>query len=66
LVKKERMVENSQVFDFELSQEDMDELDSLTTPEAIETFVGLYRKCVNRDTSKDGTMDGVKMDITKD
>jgi hypothetical protein len=26
----------------------------------------LYRKCVNRDTSKDGTMEGVKMDITID
>jgi diketogulonate reductase-like aldo/keto reductase len=65
-VKKERMIENAQVFDFELSNEDMDQLDSLTTPEAIETYVELYRKCVNRDTSKDGTLDGVKMDITKD
>lgn len=65
-VKKERMVENAQVFDFELSQEELDELDGLTTPEAIETFVSLYRKCVNRDTSKDGTLDGVKMDITED
>jgi hypothetical protein len=44
----------------------MKELDSLTTPEAIETFVGLYRKCVNRDTSKDGSLDGVKMEITED
>jgi hypothetical protein len=41
-------------------------LDGLTTPEVIETFLGLYRKCVNRDTSKDGTLDGVKMDITSD
>ena len=65
-VKKERMKENAQVFDFELDKEEMAELDALTTPEAIETFVGLYRKCVNRDTSKDGTMDGVKMTITED
>jgi diketogulonate reductase-like aldo/keto reductase len=65
-VKMERMIENAQVFDFELSMDDMDQLDSLTTPEALDTFVELYRKCVNRDTSKDGTLDGVKMDITKD
>lgn len=65
-VKMERMVENAQVFDFELSKEEMDELDALTTPDALSTFEGLYRKCVNRDTSKDGTMDGVKMDITID
>jgi diketogulonate reductase-like aldo/keto reductase len=65
-VKKQRMVENAQVFDFELSEDEMKELDSLTTPEAIETFVGLYRKCVNRDTSKDGSLDGVKMEITED
>jgi diketogulonate reductase-like aldo/keto reductase len=65
-VKKDRMVENSQVFDFELSQEEMDKLDSLTTSDSIQTFVELYRKCVNRDTSKDGTLDGVKMTITED
>lgn len=65
-VKKERMVENARVFDFELSEEEMEELNALTTPEACETFRGLYQKCVNRDTSKDGTMDGVKMDITID
>jgi diketogulonate reductase-like aldo/keto reductase len=65
-IKKERMVENSQVFDFDLTEDEMKEMDALTTPDAIETFVGLYRKCVNRDTSKDGTLDGVKMDITED
>ena len=65
-VKKDRMVENANVFDFELSEDEMKELDELTTPEAIKTFVGLYRKCVNRDTSKDGTLDGVKMQITED
>eukprot|EP00560_Eucampia_antarctica_P009574 CAMPEP_0197828120 /NCGR_PEP_ID=MMETSP1437-20131217/4761_1 /TAXON_ID=49252 ORGANISM="Eucampia antarctica, Strain CCMP1452" /NCGR_SAMPLE_ID=MMETSP1437 /ASSEMBLY_ACC=CAM_ASM_001096 /LENGTH=328 /DNA_ID=CAMNT_0043429233 /DNA_START=131 /DNA_END=1117 /DNA_ORIENTATION=- len=65
-VKKERMIENAQVFDFELSAEEMSELDSLTDPKTIQTFQGLYRKCVNRDTSKDGTLDGVKMNITLD
>lgn len=65
-VKKERMVENANVFDFELTKEEMDELDNLTTPDAIDTFFELYKKCVNRDTSKDGSMDGVKMVITKD
>jgi len=65
-VKRERMVENAQVFDFTLSEADMTRLDGLTTPENIETFVGLYRKCVNRDTSKDGSLEGVKMDITRD
>jgi len=38
----------------------------LTTPAALETFRDLYRKCVNRDTTKAGTMEGVKMDITID
>lgn len=44
-VKKERMEENALVFDFELSDEEMKELDTLTTPDAIEKFKGLYRKC---------------------
>ena len=65
-VKVERMEENALVFDFELSKEEMDELDALTTPEALVAFKALYQKCVNRDTSKDGTMDGVKMEITVD
>ena len=64
--KKERMVENGAVFDFALSDQDMQELDALTTPDAKEAFFELYKKCVNRDTSKDGTMDGVKTEITID
>jgi len=65
-VKKERMIENGKVFEWALSADEMAELDSLTKPEAYTIFEELYRKCVNRDTSKDGTMDGVKMSITKD
>jgi diketogulonate reductase-like aldo/keto reductase len=65
-VKVERMKENARVFDFELTEDEMTELDGLTTSEALSAFEALYRKCVNRDTSKDGTMDGVKMDITID
>jgi len=65
-VKKERMIENALVFDFELSEEEMKTLDNLTTQETLETFQGLYRKCVNRDTSQDGNMEGVKMEITID
>lgn len=60
------MVENALVFDFELTSEEMKELDSLTTQENVQKYVDLYRKCVNRDTTKDGKMDGVKMDITED
>ena len=65
-VKKERMVENGEVFDFELTTDEMEELNSLTTPDAFSTFKTLYQKCVNRDTTKDGSMDGVKTDITVD
>jgi len=65
-VKTKRMQENAQVFDFELTDQDRATLDALTTTENLKTFEGLYRKCVNRDTSKDGTMDGVKMEITID
>ena len=66
-VNSNRMLENADILDFELSQEHMKQLDTqLTTLENIHTFVELYRKCVNRDTSKDGTMEGVKMTITED
>jgi diketogulonate reductase-like aldo/keto reductase len=67
-VRYDRMVENRNVFDDTLTihYTDMALLDGLTTKENLDIFQTLYRKCVNRDTSKDGTMDGVKMDITVD
>eukprot|EP00527_Entomoneis_sp_CCMP2396_P006520 CAMPEP_0198141066 /NCGR_PEP_ID=MMETSP1443-20131203/4132_1 /TAXON_ID=186043 /ORGANISM="Entomoneis sp., Strain CCMP2396" /LENGTH=325 /DNA_ID=CAMNT_0043803681 /DNA_START=235 /DNA_END=1212 /DNA_ORIENTATION=- len=65
-VKPERMLENANVLDFTLSDEHMAKLDKLTTPESLQTFFKLYQKCVNRDTSKDGTMEGVKTEITID
>ena len=61
-----RMVENASVLDFILSDDDMAALDKLTTDDAFMEFEALYKKCVNRDTTKDGTMEGVKMDITLD
>jgi len=64
-VRRERMIENADVFNFFLTEDEMDELDSLTNDIALDTFVDLYRKCVNRDTTMDGTMDGVKMAITR-
>jgi diketogulonate reductase-like aldo/keto reductase len=67
-VRYDRMVENRNVFDDTLTihYTDMALLDGLTTKENLDNFQTLYRKCVNRDTSKDGTMEGVKMDITVD
>jgi diketogulonate reductase-like aldo/keto reductase len=64
-VKLERMRENSQVFDFELSDAEMARLDGLTTDAAVAAFALLYRTCVNRDTPLAGTLEGVKMDITE-
>jgi hypothetical protein len=62
-VKKERMVENAEVFDFVIDDADMEKLDGLTTPETLETFKELYIKCVTRDTPLAGTDEAKK--ITK-
>ncbi len=61
------MIESAQVFDFISTDEDMKASDSLITREDTQNFVTLYRKwkCVNKYTSKDETMDGVKMNITE-
>lgn len=65
-VQYDRMVENRNVLDFTISDTDMATLDSLTTKENLGHFEALYQKCVNRDTTKAGTMDGVKLEITVD
>jgi len=65
-IKPERMMENANVLDFSLSEEHMKTLDGLTTADNLHKFFELYQKCVNRDTSKDGTKDGVKTYITID
>ena len=42
----------------------IDHPEAKSNPGAYEAFEALYRNCVNRETSKDGTLDGVKMKIT--
>lgn len=66
-VKKDRMVENAQVFDFAIDDADMAKLDALTTAETLQTFKELYIKCVTRDTPLAGTDEAkriTKTDIT--
>jgi len=60
-VKKQRMLENMDVFGFELDEDDMRTLDNKTTPEAIAKFKELYTKCVVRDTP-----DAARLDLAKD
>jgi len=62
--KRERMIENMQVLDWELAAEDMEALDALTTPEALETFKQLYFKCVQRDTPDAGRTDLLRPTLT--
>eukprot|EP00416_Gambierdiscus_australes_P031852 CAMPEP_0171085950 /NCGR_PEP_ID=MMETSP0766_2-20121228/19248_1 /TAXON_ID=439317 /ORGANISM="Gambierdiscus australes, Strain CAWD 149" /LENGTH=135 /DNA_ID=CAMNT_0011543555 /DNA_START=165 /DNA_END=571 /DNA_ORIENTATION=- len=57
--KKERMIENVALFDWSLSDEDMEKLDGLTPPQNFETFAATYRKCVVRDTPLASTHEGV-------
>jgi len=60
--KSERMAENLMIFDFTLDEVDVAALDALTTPAALEAFLGLYRKCVVRDTPL--SVDEAKATIT--
>lgn len=60
-VQVDRMVENAQVLDWELTAEDMADLSGLTTEENLETFKALYIKCVLRDTPLEGTPEGSRL-----
>jgi len=62
-VTKSRMIENLQIFDFELSPQDEQQLDALTTQQNLDAFKALYQKCVIRDTP---LKEGVKTEITVD
>jgi len=62
-VTKSRMIENLQVFDFELSPQDEQLMDGLTTQQNLEAFKALYQKCVIRDTP---LKEGFKNNITVD
>jgi diketogulonate reductase-like aldo/keto reductase len=62
--KVERMKENATVTDFEMSADDMSQLDRLTIPAALEDFKVLYEKCVVRDTPLEATKEGIKKNIT--
>jgi hypothetical protein len=58
------MAENFNSFDFELTAEEMQTLDGLTTPESYEAYRQLYVKCVVRDTPLEATNEGVKNEVT--
>ena len=64
--KEERMIENTTVFDFELTAENMAALDALTSQDSIDAFAALYKKCVVRDTPIEATGEGVKAEVTCD
>lgn len=62
-----RMVQNMDLFGFELDATDMDTLDHKTTAEAIAKFKELYVKCVVRDTpDADRAAELAKSVITED
>ena len=65
-IKESRMLENKNIFHFEITEDEIQELDSLTSGEALDAYKNLYQKCVLRDTPLEGSLEGVKLHITID
>lgn len=61
---KERMKENLDVFDFELTEDEVKRLDALTTDENKQAMLALYRKGLVRDTPLSD--DAVRSKVTLD
>jgi len=62
-VSKHRMLENLDIFDFTLDDQDIQNLNALTTKQNLDAFKALYEKCVTRDTP---LKEGAKTNITVD
>ena len=58
-IKVSRMIENADIFDFEMDEKDMARLSQLTTSQNLDDFRSLYLKCIVRDTPLE------KIDISK-
>jgi diketogulonate reductase-like aldo/keto reductase len=62
---RSRMEENANLFDFELSADDMAQLDTLTAPDAYATFRTLYNTGIVRDTPLQGKFDCAARSVTE-
>jgi diketogulonate reductase-like aldo/keto reductase len=62
----ERMVENADVFGWELEESEMEALDWMTEPEAKKEWRRLYDLGVVRDTPFEGILDVVARSVTED
>jgi diketogulonate reductase-like aldo/keto reductase len=60
------MEENLQIFHFDISPEDMTEMDSQTKDETLADFKEKYADCVLRDTPMQGQVDLVPKHYTVD
>ena len=62
----ERVKNNIDIFHFTLTPEDISQLDTLTTKEAIETYLTTYRSCIIRDTPIPADSELVNRPVTED
>jgi len=60
----DRMAENAQIFDFEISEEDMAALDKCTEDSAYQSYRTTYLKCICRDTDLDDDVKPEKFTLT--